>query len=184
MDQVARHGTEVRGESTLEFKVTQVFPQIIGVLGDLDSFSAVFSGSIFSTKPSPFQVVCRLIFEVGPVLPQEGIGVFAADPVRRRDIVLLGFQAVEYLFGRRLICRPTLRVKVGHDLDQPINPDLGIIGKFQYSLTNCRLFGLASGDSTDHFNRDHIPSPVLFLFRPRPVGRVCSFPEKRTNESR
>ena len=49
----------------------------------------------------------------------------------------------------------------------PINPDLGIIGKFQYPLTNCRRFGFASGDSADYFKRRHIAASfVVFFFVP------------------
>jgi hypothetical protein len=75
----------------------------------------------------------------------------------------LGFQAIEDFFRRGIARRPTMRVKIGHYLDQPINPDLAIIGEFQYPLTNCRRFGFASGDSANHFKLWHIAPPFRLM---------------------
>jgi hypothetical protein len=88
----------------------------------------------------------------------------------------LDFQAIEDFFRRGIARRPTLRVKVSHDFDQPINPDLGIVGKFQYPLTNCRRFGFASGDSADDFKLRHNTPPQGVLYNLDLFFHLLEFP--------
>ena len=109
---------------------------------------------VMPTKPKGLSL-WGAIFALGYVLPvlfQQGISVISAGTVRRRDIVLFGFQPVNDLFDGPLIRLPAFGVKVAHYLVQTLNANLCVVNKIQYAPTNCWRFR----DSA-------VPSPMPFI---------------------
>jgi hypothetical protein len=108
-------------------------------------------------KPSSNVMGVLLFFVVGSTLNVlfvfllQEIYILSSSKLRRRDIVLFGFQSFNDLFGGFLICLSAFRVKVGQYLVQTNNSGLCTISKPYLAPTNCRCLGIASCNSSNYW---------------------------------